>query len=58
MLISEIEVSGILYGKDDVILIVGVSGCLLYVVELGILVKSGDILVCMDILLFEFEKVC
>ena len=55
-LTSEIEVSGTLYGKDDVTLTAGVSGRLLYVVEPGTLVKSGDTLVRMDTLPLELEK--
>ena len=55
-LTSEIEVSGTLYGKDDVTLTAGISGRLLYVVEPGTLVKQGDTLVRMDTLPLELEK--
>ncbi|WP_017216245.1 efflux RND transporter periplasmic adaptor subunit [Pseudoalteromonas sp. NJ631] len=55
-LTSEIEVSGTLYGKDDVTLTAGVSGRLLYVAEPGTSVAKDEILVRMDTLPLELDK--
>lgn len=55
-LTSEIEVSGTLYGKDDVTLTAGISGRLLFVAEPGARINEGDILVRMDTLPLELEK--
>ncbi len=55
-LTSEIEVSGTLYGKDDVTLTAGISGRLLFVAQPGSKINKGDILVRMDTLPLELDK--
>ncbi|RRS08688.1 efflux RND transporter periplasmic adaptor subunit [Pseudoalteromonas sp. J010] len=55
-LTHEIEVSGTLYGKNDVTLTSGVSGRLLYVVEPGTTVTKDEVLVRMDTLPLELDK--